>query len=419
MGTLPNPVEAYRAVVAAGKRRHSEIMYPDVAGLEEVASLLTCNHRVAVPTECTYEVLEQHQPVARSFVEKSSFRRPHVYLPNVSSLETSTFWKQQLPKKSYGMRNNNHKNGFNNNNDTVGDKQYRRTSMESTLTCLSPGTPSASIATFNETVQVLRRVSSKVWPGPMKVYMQVRQPISGLTITIHRDDSSGCFTNESTVQHYLAVRSASHPLTVKVCHEFYKSTAQQTTPPDSPKYPSSSAGESTSQFRLPSPVSSPKAVMSRATSMSSLSSMSSFGAAGATSSHAYLAPLLVGWPMVLENRFVTAASQVEESDSTTAVTAVLNGEERRERFAVPTCQHGQPWTESIWIDTDRRLIRLVKPAHHRYSPDSVAAGVTPTTGVVTDTMLMQALRSDKQPKTNKERIIQAVMLKWKIVTEYS
>ena len=110
---------------------------------------------------------------------------------------------------------------------------------------------------------------------------------------------------------------------------------------------------------------------------------------------------------------MTSAEQVTD----THTTVVLNGEQRREIFSVPTCEHGQPCQVALWMDADRRMVRVQR--HHQTQsstgdhpfPDAVsgAAGVS-------ESVLLQSLRGTTiKPKNAVDRVIQAVLLKWKMV----
>lgn len=126
--------------------------------------------------------------------------------------------------------------------------------------------------------------------------------------------------------------------------------------------------------------------------------------------------------------YVTVAN--DPAVAVSNVTAVLNGEERRETFAVPTCEHSQPWPVTIWIDADTRTVKLKTKTEmtgtrsssrvwdQRKSPDSVRGGVSQLQTAVTESTLHQAIRSVKAVSNAKERVLQAVMLKWKVVAEH-
>ena len=142
------------------RRRSSSFVtiVPDANGIQEICHRLHERKEcVAIPTECTYEIIYPFRystTQASLVVTQPSLQLPlHVYIPNVSIFDTCPFWKHVLPKKSYAIRK-------------------------------EPTSTTAIVSTFNESVHVLRRVSRKCWPGPILIYIQVSHPIDGLTITV-------------------------------------------------------------------------------------------------------------------------------------------------------------------------------------------------------------------------------------------
>ena len=189
---------------------------PDANGLQDICHRLHDHQEcVVIPTECTYEIIQpiQYDPTSNTTstvmmhksIPPSQPHHCHVYIPSVSILETCPFWKRVLPKKSYAIRK-------------------------------EPHSTTAIVATFNESVHVLRRLSTKCWPGPILIYVQVPFPMDGLTITVTvpptaaatgttlsaTNDNDVTNANESSVQHYIALRKPCHPLSRKVCTEYYK-----------------------------------------------------------------------------------------------------------------------------------------------------------------------------------------------------
>lgn len=189
------------------KRPSFVTIIPDANGVQEICHRLHDRKEcVAIPTECTYEMIHPFQYSTTASVVMSTNTQPspqlphYVYIPSVSIFDTCPFWKHVLPKKSYAIRK-------------------------------EPTSTTAIVSTFNESVHVLRRLSRKCWPGPILIYVQVSQPIDGLTVTVPALTNSNrsipeqrphCYTNESNVQHYIAIRKPCHPLSRKVCSEYYK-----------------------------------------------------------------------------------------------------------------------------------------------------------------------------------------------------
>jgi tRNA A37 threonylcarbamoyladenosine synthetase subunit TsaC/SUA5/YrdC len=81
----------------------------------------------------------------------------------------------------------------------------------------------AQVCSFSETHQVLQRLSSKLWPGPVLIYvaLDTESTVSPLLQT------------ERSNVAYVALRSPCHPLAVKVCQEYERwsiNTAMQMVP---------------------------------------------------------------------------------------------------------------------------------------------------------------------------------------------
>lgn len=82
---------------------------------------------------------------------------------------------------------------------------------------------------------------------------------------------------------------------------------------------------------------------------------------------------------------------------------VLNGEDKREAFVVPTCQYGQP-NVGIWIHTRTRTV-------HIFSSDKKKIEISP---VEIQRALSQS--SNRDPKRqNRNRVVTAVLRKWRVV----
>jgi hypothetical protein len=380
----------------------TKIIIPDMNCVQEVCHrVYERKECVAIPTECTYESIQSFQcsPVSaheslKLLSSTTKLQAPHVYIPNVSILYTASFWKQMLPKKSYAIR--------------------KESTEASTV---------AVIASFNETVHVVRRIATKCWPGPILIYIQVPQPIPGLSVTIPtKTNVDQCYTNESHVQHYIAIRNPCHPLSRKICTEFYKQQAtvlrQQTpstrrsssscttTPSSSPlltskKPETSMLSSSLSSSALPMQAldgTLPPFMISpcRVESTTSLPGLlERDGKSTATqqnegrSDPSILKRLefLIGTPLmkvsnrklkggslkqdlsndvsVLEctsTKYVRSADEAiavtGRQDSNHNVTAVLHGEERHEILSVPTCMYQRPYPTSIWIDSENRTVRI-------------------------------------------------------------
>jgi len=227
---------------------------------------------------------------------------PHIYVP--SSME-SKYLKKELPPRHYAMR----------------DKKGKI----------------ASLHTFSEPVQVLKRIASKVWPGPLSIHVSCSDTADpSLTIRRHGVD-------------YVKLRCPCHPLAVKVYQEYERQTQVDAE------------------------------------------------------------AVLVGLALQEETNYVTTAASVVAHSSpggSICPAAVLNGEERKEIFAVPTCEHEKPWPVSLWVDGNTRSITIVgkQPENTSVMPFMASH-------------IRQALRQVPKSKSVKDRMIQAVLCKWNVEHE--
>ena len=121
--------------------------------------------------------------------------------------------------------------------------------------------------------------------------------------------------------------------------------------------------------------------------------------------------------------YVTSANDVVSGPN-----AVLHGEENLELFYVPPCEYGRPYEVSVWIDETRRRITLRGSPHARTDSDDTAAAAAAGCGVsvrpaqVTTRSLALVLQQQQQqqqttPRTEKDRVIQAVLSKWVVDEE--
>jgi len=88
---------------------------------------------------------------------------------------------------------------------------------------------------------------------------------------------------------------------------------------------------------------------------------------------------------------------------------IVNGEDNREMFSVPTCQYGKSHPISLVIDGDNKTIHLIRHAKDQASP------------VTKDSVYSALIKPDTNNKEKKgdtssiDRVISAVLSRWKIV----
>ncbi|EEC44839.1 predicted protein [Phaeodactylum tricornutum CCAP 1055/1] len=291
--------------------RKPTLIQATVEGIREISVRWTRGDTVAIPTEYPGEWSER----IRRLQGSDLCRCPHVLVP--SSLDVP-FLKKMLPPRPYAMRG---KDGVAN-----------------------------SVHAFSESQQVLQRLATRIWPGPVNIHVAVVD---------ENADCSGLYSSRDGKK-YLTLRSPGHPLAVKALLE---------------------------QVRVDD------------------------------------SSVLVGLPLYHDSGApCTAAMNVasrlfeehDENNSRPWPSAVLNGEERREIFAVPTCEHGRVWPISLWIDASRRLVTIrgqdpgVNSTTMPLSPQNVMSSLYSTS---------HRRNSGLSDKSMKELLIQAVVRKWKVVEE--
>lgn len=367
------------------KRPLPLVVAPTVAGVEHIASRLLDGDIVALPTECTYEVvthlncqepsawagriqlLQQHSAVSETNDSQPSCRStsfsnlnnslsdssestdaspdvrdplrrhseavvsavPHIYVPQ--AVLDGPFWRKCLPKRPYAIRN-------------------------------KEGDVLAAHA-FNETQQVLSLLAAKLWPGPVMIFVPVALELPR-DLIVSRNGKS-----------YVALRSLCHPLMARVYEEYLASSIRSNK--EGVEDSDVSGGFASSPIRVCS---------TQATSRNP-------------------GTLMIG--VAMENHtedeacYITKAGQVLRSDLT-----VLNGEESPDMFAVPPCEYRQPCSDGIWLDLQRRTV-VLQSMDNRSNREHVTANA-----------LLQALHNTRRvAKTDYDRVIQAVVSKWKVEEE--
>ncbi|KAL7569847.1 hypothetical protein ACA910_008516 [Epithemia clementina (nom. ined.)] len=392
-----------------------------IEGMAEVAQRWHNEEIVAIPTECTYEAcislrtnqnssanscsaqtkaspqdwayrIQRARQVAMSLVGQStestfssSTFAPYCWVPRSADC---SFLKDCFPVRSYGMR------------DTNGRVHVAHR--------------------FNETHEVVQRIARHLWPGPVTFRVSVpvsegekekpaiyssqqRSFWSNLTSCTDANNLNGAFSGSPPCPH-LTLRCPRHPLAIKVAQEHLAGLKGDLT---------GSNGE------------------------------------GCSSESADVFSVLVGFPIVKEkehspvkpkgycrssqdvqNKYTTSAGCSNYSQVNQTVSAVLDGENHSELFAVPTCEFGEPWHSEVWIHGPSRTITLMD---HRRDESNTAphstidieslGGQNPSTifggTALSGTRIKSALRQriSRRPPLSKEKeqIIQAILCRWTVV----
>ena len=327
---------------AAPRNPTTDTLQSSIHGMADVNRRLLNEEVVAIPTECTYEAcislsnfrktegsssnhkvtvspqdwayrIQQVQQIASASTGEERkagaiYRAPYCWVPRSADCSLLRYC---FPVSSYGIRPSN--------------GQTRVTHR------------------FNESHEVIQRLARHLWPGPVSFHVAV--PMleekrsnnkavesshrssywSTLTFPHPRYHVSSSVSDGASCPH-LTLRCPRHPLAIKVYQEHSNRLENET-----------ASAEEVSN--LPEP------------------DGASFG-------------VLVGFPLLKEDlilsddstKFCTSSQDVQRRQNFSAgctVSAVLDGENHSEPFAVPTCEYGQPFQSQVWIHGPTRTVTLV------------------------------------------------------------
>jgi hypothetical protein len=252
---------------------------------------------------------------------------------------------------------------------------------------------------FNENAQVLQRLSAKLWPGPVVIHVSTAvSPQQGQ----HQQQQHDLLYKEFQGTYFIALRSPRHPLAVRLVKEFYRDCK-------------ASGSDSISEDKN-------KKVLSVGISLPSLSLPILVSLPIHTSSHGNSTHLSALSISKTSNQYCTTAAQViHQSEAThtsgsTSIAAVLQGEERHEVFAVPTCEYAQPWPVEVYIQgPPHRTVTIVHRQKNSGGGGGSAGGVLQQKQEEllqeTASLASAALHPTKKPTTVPEGMILAVLRK--------
>jgi tRNA A37 threonylcarbamoyladenosine synthetase subunit TsaC/SUA5/YrdC len=137
-----------------------------------------------------------------------------------------------------------------------------------------------------------------------------------------------------------------------------------------------------------------------------------------SSSSSLTATLLMGTPLHTHNVEYCCSAEAVEQCMGGVVDAVLHGEEQREIFAVPTCEHQRPWPMTVVVDATRRVVTL-----QGHTPVTSLCPVLGVTAVGLRQALVERVSSSATAsaltpsQAVKDRLIRSVLAKWTVVEE--
>ena len=259
------------------------------------------------------------------------------------------------------------------------------------------GTSSPPVV-FSEQKEVLGRLAKKFWPGPLIIYLNQQQMVGqndcggGSKVLPWLFSVKG--NSSGAKQYYVGVANPSHPLTNRILKEASSSE------PHAPQ----------------------RVVLATAVRTNSGGTNRYMTKADDVCSH-----------FASQFRPDSEPSTKQPQQQHPIVVHVMNGEDKRELFSVPTCQYGKPYPYSLWIDDCARVVYIRR--NHSEGGDDTASrqpqpedATTPGSVAVTIkavlTSMASCLSSSSSPSTkddkrlqNRNRVIAAVLRKWKVVDQ--
>lgn len=319
---------------------------------------------------------------------------------------------------------------------------------------ITPNTQKLYAASFSESREAFLRLASKLWPGPIAIYTRVRTfggddvspklsastSMASLTSLQSIGDSMyggnlspsiakmailpesvlipatqllpirGGEGNEVDDRQFVGLRCPSHPLSRKILNEIYHNPARLNTSPSTDSIISMSSLDNSScgNSRVRSSIA---VVGSRVHGLPSTS--------GSLNSHHVTTAADVGQSMAAMMQSSSLGSNRQENK---ARLFIVDGEDNRESFSVPTCQYGKPHHVSLAIDGDNKTIYLIRhdTEAHGISKAVVHRALTTPVTSSSDTGLFslkpQATATKKGDAAARsiDRVITAVLSRWKI-----
>jgi len=405
---------------------------PTVNGLQELSARYRKQQRIAIPTECTYEL---------SYVT-SAVTRPLTLLEDPGP--TSLHHTAMIPHVYVSM-------ALLESLVHPIHKRARSPSPPVLLTSSSPASPPTRIrkpllahpvtlalqewllarkyafrhdgvlktCSFSESRLVLWRLACKVWPGPVRFHVVLSNNNKGPQKTHHRSStsSSGAMTIHNktkpirTQTHHYSHGSMTSVTSALSLASSSSSSSSSSSPPPSP-----TSTTTTNDWMIASPTlnsnnnhstSPPSVLTSPTTTTNSTKTCSqepshvvtlrcpeshpltrkvfdeyySSVTKDSPSNETTTSLLLMGHTLQCSKNkndktmCCTHANHVQQqqqpSSHSSKVDAVLKGEEQLELFAIPTCHYQEPCPTSVWIHEQTRTITLVRSSTcHRHSKNT-------------------------------------------------
>ena len=326
------------------------LIQPTVEGVESVATRWKNGLVVAIPTECTYEACLAVRIPTRQNTVQSLLCFFNEWIQQIEQLRRISFDCNRLTTTPHHA------------NDpycvvTPGCELKRHPILREVCTpklyALRPSDmeKNAVVHRFNESMEVLQRLAGKLWPGPVLIRLGIssnspwtRTPFVVEAHTPRLDEENDPSNHAACFKHFVTLRCPRHPLAVKARKDV-------------------SSNENSLLVSLP---------IAHSTNVSKSED----------------APLV----------FCTLARQVASR------MAVLDGEDCREVFHVPTCEYGRPCASILWLDGRQRTVTV----------QSVSSIGSCDKAAVEAALRHPAVKSSGNRK--ERMLMQAILNKWKVLS---
>jgi len=209
---------------------------------------------------------------------------------------------------------------------------------------------------FSETQEIFHRLGGKFWPGPLKMYLKTKS--KDLFQPFRNNNNSKLTDDNDEKSYYVAISNPSHPLANRVLKE----------------------------------------VSSLGRIMVALPSLQKQGSCNTKALDVCTHHSL---------QFLSEKHSIH----------VLNGEDKRELFSVPTCQC-KPWKGSLWIDTASRTI-YIRGKHDVDDFLSESNVIQAVRCNISTFFPTEENNNNDERRNNRRRVITAVLCKWKVIDERS
>eukprot|EP00522_Entomoneis_paludosa_P011932 CAMPEP_0172439536 /NCGR_PEP_ID=MMETSP1065-20121228/490_1 /TAXON_ID=265537 /ORGANISM="Amphiprora paludosa, Strain CCMP125" /LENGTH=638 /DNA_ID=CAMNT_0013188231 /DNA_START=327 /DNA_END=2243 /DNA_ORIENTATION=+ len=380
-----------------------------VDGLVQVLTSWQQNKIVAIPTECTYEActtlqateptqdiataaqdwayrIKQLRQASRSSSSNATTSTSlYCYVPRSAS---SPWLYDCFPPRKFAIRSSS----LNNSSTTTADKPPKPTGMP-------------KVHVFNESQEVLQRISRHVWPGPVTIHVAVpspngtpsagasryypfwsqlttrtHPPSRSLSSTLSEGEADSSAPSSAVPCPYLTLRCPRHPLAMKAAQQHHATQHAQRRGSASKPEPLQQQDNGQPTTPPPNQTKPFSILVGFPIVRSQQQQQQSCPATPNDSNNENNESSFCCTSIQVQRQQEESSKRLSTKQSRSKISAVLDGENQRELFAVPTCEYGEPWQTQIWIHGPSRTITVVQPRSSLSFAATISPSPPPETG---------------------------------------